>query len=187
MTIILQTERLILRTWEEFDFYAMTSINMDSKVCEFLPGTVNRDDTKAAIARWQKHYHDKGYTLYAVELKSTHEMIGFLGLMTPSFEAHFTPAVEIGWRLASKHWNQGYATEGAKAVLHYAFTQIGLDEVVSFTVVNNLASQRVMEKIGLKHNPIDDFEHPNLDKDSPLKRHVLYRLNRSDYLAIEMR
>lgn len=93
------------------------------------------------------HYKEKGFSLYAVELKNTGEMIGFLGLMPPSFEAHFTPAVEIGWRLSSTHWNQGYATEGAKAVLHYAFTSLNLPEVVSFTAVNNLASRRVMEKL----------------------------------------
>ena len=109
-------------------------------------------------------------------------MIGFLGLMIPSFEAHFTPAVEIGWRLSSTHWNQGYATEGAKAVLHYAFTSLNLPEVVSFTAVNNLASRRVMEKIGLQHNPKDDFDHPKLEQNSPLRRHVLYRLSRADYL-----
>ncbi|CDZ77327.1 Acetyltransferase (GNAT) family protein [Legionella massiliensis] len=108
-------------------------------------------------------------------------MIGFLGLMTPSFDAHFTPAVEIGWRLSSKYWNQGYATEGAKAVLHYAFNCLNIERLVSFTVVNNLASRRVMEKIGMHHNPPDDFEHPRLSVDSPLRKHVLYRLSKEEY------
>ena len=109
-------------------------------------------------------------------------MIGFLGLIPPSFEAHFTPAIEIGWRLASLHWNKGYATEGARAVLDYAFKQLKLDEIVSFTVPHNLASRRVMEKIGMHHNPNDDFDHPKLDQNSPLKRHVLYRIAKIDYL-----
>jgi RimJ/RimL family protein N-acetyltransferase len=122
------------------------------------------------------------FGLYAVELKNTGEMIGFLGLMIPPFEVHFTPAIEIGWRLSSTHWNQGYATEGAKAVLHYAITFLNLPEVVSFTAVNNLASRRVMEKIGLQHNTKDDFDHPKLEQNSPLRRHVLYRLSRADYL-----
>ena len=109
-------------------------------------------------------------------------MIGIIGLMTPSFEAHFTPAIEIGWRLSSNHWNKGYATEGAKAVLRHAFTELNLDGVVSFTAVNNLASRRVMEKIGLKHNSKDDFDHPKLVEDCPLKRHVLYRLSKKDWM-----
>lgn len=181
MSIILQTNRLILRDWEKSDVDPMTKINQDKKVNEFLPGPYTQEQTKAMIDRWQQHYLEKGYGLYAVELKSTHEIIGFLGLMSPSFEAHFTPAIEIGWRLASQHWNQGYATEGAKAVLHYAFIKLRLNEVVSFTVVNNLASRRVMEKIGLKHAFNDDFEHPNLDSTSSLRKHVLYRLKREDY------
>ena len=92
------------------------------------------------------------------------------------------PAIEIGWRLSSQHWNQGFATEGAKAVLEHTFTDLNLDEVVSFTVVNNQSSRRVMEKLGMKHNPNDDFDHPELGEDSPLKRHVLYRLSKKDWL-----
>jgi len=110
-----------------------------------------------------------------VELKSTGEMIGFCGLFIPSFQAHFTPAVEIGWRLAAHQWNLGYATEAAKAVLKYAFETLKLKEIVSFTAVDNVRSRRVMEKIGLRHNPADDFDHPNLEKLHPLCRHVLYR------------
>ena len=137
--------------------------------------------TAAMIERFKQHYGEHGFSLYAVELKATHEFIGWTGLLIPSFEAHFTPAVEIGWRLASSHWNQGYATEAARAVLHYAFTELNLNEIVSFTVVNNKASRRIMEKIGLHHNPQDDFDHPNLEKTSPLCRHVLYRLTRQKY------
>lgn len=185
MTIILETKRLILRTWLDSDLEAMSKINEDTKVCEFLPGPFDKKQTQTMIESWMLHYQQKGYGIYAVELKSTHEMIGFLGLWTPTFEAHFTPAVEIAWRLASKHWNQGYATEGAQAVLDYAFNQVGLNEIVSFTVVNNLPSQRVMQKIGLKHNPLDDFDHPNIDKESPLRRHVLYSLKRTDYIKMK--
>lgn len=177
---ILESERLILRTFEETDLDAMTTINQDPKVCEYLPSIGSREETQGLISRIIKHHQEKGFSLYAVELKNTGEMLGFIGLITPSFEAHFTPAVEIGWRLSSKYWNQGYATEGALAVLHYAFTVLQIPEIVSFTVVNNHASRRVMEKIGLKHNPDDDFDHPKLDQDSPLKRHVLYRLSKKD-------
>lgn len=179
---ILETQRLILRSFQMTDLDAMAAIDADPKVCEFLPTLGTRENTTAGIQRIMSHQQQKGYSLYAVELKATHEMIGWIGLMTPSFEAHFTPAIEIGWRLASRHWNQGYATEGAKAVLDYAFTTLGLEEVVSFTVENNLASRRVMEKIGLHHDVKGDFNHPKLPGHK-LERHVLYRLKRSGYLT----
>lgn len=179
---ILETKRLILRSLQMTDLDSMAAIDADPKVCEFLPALGTRDNTAANIQRIISHEQQKGYSLYAVELKTTHEMIGWIGLLTPSFEAHFTPAVEIGWRLASQHWNQGYATEGAKAVLDYALTTLGLEEIVSFTVKNNLASRRVMEKIGLHRAPKDDFNHPRLPGHK-LEKHVLYRLTRSEYLS----
>lgn len=174
---ILETDRLVLRTFAITDLDAQAAIDQDPKVCEFLPAVGTRAATEAGIQRIIQHQEQKGFSLYAVELKSNHEMIGWIGLITPSFEAHFTPAIEIGWRLASKHWNKGYATEGAKAILDYAFNTLGLNEVVSFTAINNLASRRVMEKIGLLHDPKDDFNHPRLAGHS-LERHVLYRLKR---------
>lgn len=183
MSIILQTDRLTLRTWEDSDTTPMTQINLDKQVHQFLGVVADRQQTQAMITRWIKHYQEKGYSLYAVELKASHELIGFIGIITPNFEAHFTPAIEIGWRLSSKHWNQGYATEGAKAVLQYAFTQLGLEEIVSFTATTNLASQRVMQKIGLQQDKKGTFDHPNIDKDSPLMPHVLYRLKRSEYTS----
>ncbi|VEG90907.1 GNAT family N-acetyltransferase [Legionella spiritensis] len=179
---VLETDRLILRTWEEGDLEAMAVIDQDPEVRRYLPGQGSPEETRAAIQRFNRHFHEKGYSLYAVELKETREMIGFLGLMTPSFEAHFTPATEIGWRLSAKHWNRGYATEGAKAVLHYAFTGLGFADIVSFTVVDNKASRRVMEKIGLRHNAEDDFNHPKLAPGDPLRPHVLYRLSKEEYL-----
>ncbi|KTD11053.1 acetyltransferase [Legionella gratiana] len=177
----LETKHLILRSFQMTDLDAMASIDADPKVCEFLPALGTRDNTTAGIQRIMSHEQQKGYSLYAVELKVTHEMIGWVGLITPSFEAHFTPAVEIGWRLASSHWNKGYATEGAKAVLDYAFTILGLEEVVSFTTEKNVASRRVMEKIGLQYDPKDDFNHPKLSGHK-LERHALYRLKRTEYL-----
>ena len=180
--IILETKRLILRTWQDDDIDPMTLINQDPKVCEFLPGVGDRKATIAGAERINKHFQDHGFSLYAVELKSTHEMIGWTGLMIPSFESHFTPAVEIGWRLASEHWNKGYATEAATAVLGYAFTTLNFNEVVSFTVVNNKASRRVMEKIGLQYHSHDDFDHPKISIEHPLCRHVLYRLSKNAYL-----
>jgi len=181
MTII-ETEHLILRTWKEEDIEPMTAIDKDPLVCKYFPALGNREATLAFIKGNTEFYHQHGFMFYAVELKSTHEMIGFIGLKRPSFEAHFTPAIEIGWRLASKHWNKGYATEGAKVALNYGFNQLNLDEIVSFTVVDNIPSRRIMEKIGMHHNPTDDFDHPKLAQGNPLRRHVLYRLCKIDYL-----
>lgn len=176
--IILKTNRLILRIFEERDIDSMSLINQDPIVCEFLPALGNRESTEKLIRFFIQHQKDHGFSPYAVELKSTGEMIGWCGLMIPSFDAHFTPAVETGWRLASQHWNQGYATETAKAVLKYAFDQLKLNEVVSFTTIDNMRSRRVMEKIGLHHNPEDDFDHPKIEKTHPLCRHVLYRISK---------
>lgn len=118
----------------------------------------------------------RGFTLYAAELLVSGDFIGFIGLSVPTFEAHFTPCVEIGWRLAAAYWNRGLATEGARAVLRHGFEALGLAEVVAFTVPGNLASRRVMEKIGMTHDPGEDFEHPRLPEGHALRRHVLYRV-----------
>jgi RimJ/RimL family protein N-acetyltransferase len=182
--IILETERLILRTWQESDLQPMFEINQDPKVMGYFPSLQDLQTTKNFIAKISKHYDKYGYSLYVVELKATGEMIGFVGLLhrtKAEFDAPFMPATEIGWRLSSKHWNKGYATEAARAVLEYGFTQLGLDEIVSFTVVNNKPSRRVMEKIGFHHNPKDDFDHTKLEADSPLCRHVLYRLSKLEH------
>lgn len=178
--IIFKTKRLILKTWKEQDLDSMSAINQDPLVCEFLPKIGDRAATKALIQRFINNYKKYGFTAYAVELKSNGEFIGFVGLLVTSFEAHFTPAVEIAWRLDSKCWGKGYATEAAKAIIDFAFTTLKLEEVVSFTVENNIRSRRVMEKIGMHHNPHDDFNHPKLSKNSPLCRHVLYRLSRRE-------
>jgi len=180
---ILETKRLILRTWQDDDLEPMTAINQDPKVMEYFPSIQDRDSTYCFIECVKKHQEQHGFSLYALALKPTGEMIGFVGLQYAQFNAHFTPAVEVGWRLAFEHWKKGYATEAAQAVLHYAFTQLDLDEIVSFTTSGNIASQRVMEKIGLHHNKKDDFDHPKLSTISPLCRHVLYRITKQEYLA----
>jgi spectinomycin phosphotransferase len=194
--IILTTNRLILRTWKESDIPLMAAISSDPLVMEHFPSTQDMAATRALIDHINQHYEKFGYALYAVELKDAldpslkHEgtgFIGFVGLNVPTFEIpHFQPTslpiVEIGWRLSSKHWGKGYATEAAKAVLHYAFTELKLNEVISFTVTANTNSRRVMEKIGLHHSEKDDFDHPKLEEESPLKRHVLYRLTKNEYI-----
>ena len=185
--IILSTERLILRTWKPSDIPLMAAISSNPLVMEHFPATQDIAATQALVNHINQHYEKFGYALYAVETKDTHEFIGFVGLNHPPFEIpNFQPTslpiVEIGWRLSSKHWGKGYATEAAKAVLHYAFTELNLIEIISFTVAANIKSRRVMEKIGLHHSENDDFDHPKLEENSPLKQHVLYRLTRTEHM-----
>lgn len=182
MTNIIETERLILRTWIKEDAEAYFQINQDPKVIELLRGPLTMEQVNDFIPAVNNHQDKHGYTLWAVELKETSELMGFIGLNYTDWESHFTPAVEVGWRLGSQFWGKGFATEGAKASLEYGFKQCGLKEIVSFTVPANTRSVRVMEKIGLKRDLNGEFAHPKVDDASPLKRHVLYRLTREDYL-----
>lgn len=186
---ILTTERLILRTWKPSDVSLMAAISSDPLVMEHFPATQDLAATQKLVDHINQQYEKFGYTLYAVEIKDSHEFIGFVGLNNidfkiPSLASLTLPLVEIGWRLTSQHWGKGYATEAAKTVLHYAFTELNLPEIFSFTVVANTKSQRVMEKIGLHYSASDDFDHPKLDEQSPLRRHVLYRLTYEEYLEM---
>ena len=183
MVVILETSRLIFRTWQDQDLDLMLQINQDANVMEYFPGLQGLETTQNFIQKVRDHFDKFGFSLYAVVRKDNEEFIGFIGLMTVDFDAHFTPATEIGWRLGSKHWGLGFATEGAKAILDHSFRVIELPEIVSFTSKDNARSIRVMQKIGLKYNSMDDFDHPKLDTTSPLRQHVLYRLSRSHYLG----
>ncbi len=175
----IETTRLFLRPWRDADREPFARMNADPRVMEFFPALLSAEESNAMIDRAEAHFARHGFGPFAAELHSTGEFIGYIGLAVPAFEAHFTPCVEIGWRLAVEHWGSGLATEGASAVLSHAFTTFALDEVVSFTVPANLRSRRVMEKLGMTHDPAEDFDHPNLSVDHPLRRHVLYRLRRS--------
>jgi RimJ/RimL family protein N-acetyltransferase len=181
MTTIAETKRLILRTWKPEDANAYFKINQDPQVIELLQGPLTMEQVNDFINSANKHQAKHGYALWAVELKQTGELLGFIGLKYTAWDAHFTPAVEIGWRLGSQHWGMGYATEGAKAALAYGFKRCGLKEIVSFTVTANVRSMRVMEKIGLKRDIDGDFAHPKLPVEHHLSRHILYRLSVMDY------
>jgi len=174
--------RLLLRSFEDRDASPFATINADPRVMEHFPSTLTRAESDASVLRIRQHAEARGFGLFAVELTSSQELIGFTGLTTVGFEAHFTPAIEIGWRLAAEHWGHGYATEAARAVLQFGFEQLKLPELVSFTVPQNQRSRRVMEKIGMRHDPKDDFDHPRLPEGHPLRRHVLYRIDRVDFM-----
>jgi len=175
----LETERLILRPWREADREPFARLNADPAAMEFFPARLSRAESDQGVDRIEKHFRDHGFGLFAVEVRLDGAFIGFIGLNVPRFVAHFTPCVEIGWRLAAQYWGQGLATEGARAALRYGFETAALDEIVAFTVPENLRSRRVMEKLGMTHDSVDDFDHPNLPESHPMCRHVLYRLKRN--------
>jgi RimJ/RimL family protein N-acetyltransferase len=174
---LIETERLLLRNWEKRDREPFAQMNNDVRVMEFMPGCLSAVESNFFAERIESHFREHGYGLYAAELRTEHIFIGFVGLLVPKFQAHFTPCVEIGWRLAADYWGRGLATEGAQAIVQHAFEVLDLKSLVSFTVPANVRSRRVMEKIGMNRNPSDDFDHPNLPVGHPLRRHVLYRLS----------
>ena len=174
----LRTPRLLLRRWREADRAPFAALNADPRVTEFL-GALTREESDAFAGRIEDYLERRGFGLWAVEVPGVAPFVGFVGLAVPHYEAAFTPCVEVGWRLASEHWGRGYATEGARAALAFGFEELGLAEIVSYTVPANLRSRRVMEKLGMIRNPEEDFDHPHLPEGHPLQRHVLYRLART--------
>lgn len=175
---VLTTERLVLRRWRESDYEPFAEMNADPRVMEFMPALLSGTQSDTLIHRISNGFERHGFGLCAAEHRSTGAFIGFIGLSVPTFEAHFTPAVEIGWRLGSAWWGQGLATEGAREILRYAFEEVALPSLVSFTVPANVRSRRVMEKLGMAHDSSDDFDHPGVPPGHPLRRHMLYRLRR---------
>ncbi len=173
---ILITDRLILREWRNEDHEPFARMNADPRVMEFMPALLSPEESNRFVQRIATHFREHGFGLYAVQLKSEPTFLGFTGLSVPSFQAAFTPCVEIGWRLAAEAWGKGYATEAARAVVDHAFEKLGLEDLVSFTVPANLRSRRVMEKLGMRHDVADDFDHPLIPAGDRLRRHVLYRL-----------
>jgi RimJ/RimL family protein N-acetyltransferase len=173
---MITTDRLILRKWRQADLEVFAELNSCPQVCEFLTKQLTRLESDELARKIIAHFKDHGFGLFAVERVDTGEFIGFTGLSIPSFDAHFMPAVEIGWSLGFEHWGNGFATEAARAVVNYAFEKLQLQEIVSFTTAYNIQSRRVMDKIGMTHDANGDFDHPSLDESHPLKAHVLYRL-----------
>ena len=156
-------------------------MNADAAVMEFMSKRLTAEESDVLADRIQKWLAEHGFGLFAAELRETGSFIGFVGLSAPAFESHFTPCVEIGWRLAREFWGSGYATEGAYAVLRLAFMSLELPEVVSFTAALNERSRRVMERLEMVRNTKDDFDHPLLSATDPLRPHVLYRLARAKW------
>lgn len=174
----IRTERLVLRRWRDEDVEPFAAMNADPRVMEFFPKLATREETAAMVGRLRAHFEAHGFAMWALELPGIEPFIGFAGLVHVSFEAPFTPAVELGWRLAHAHWGRGYATEAARAALRVGFERVGLREIVAFAAAGNRRSTRVMEKLGMTRDPAGDFDHPRSPPDSPHQRHVLYRIAR---------
>ncbi len=174
----LRTRRVLLRQWRDADREPFAALNADRQVMQHFPNALSRAESDALVDRIMADMAERGWGLWVVEITETSAFAGFVGLSLATFEAPFTPAVEIGWRLARAQWGKGLATEAGRAVLDYGFGHAGLEEIVSFTSSANLRSQRVMERLGMVRNPTDDFEHPGLPQGHHLRPHVLYRITR---------
>ncbi len=177
----LESARLVLRQWRDDDLTEFAAMCADPQVMRYFPALLSRLESAALIGRIRGHFNEFGFGLWALERKDTGAFIGFTGLLNVSFEAPFAPAVEIGWRLARRHWGLGFASEAAWTSLRAGFGQLGLEEVVSFTAQHNLPSEKVMQAIGMQRDLFGDFDHPRLPQGHALQRHVLYRISRDQW------
>ncbi len=176
----IRTERLLLREWRDEDAEPLAKMSADAAVMEHLGGPMSRAESDAAMMRCRAR-RAAGMGPWALEAPGVASFVGFVGLMHTSFEAPFTPCVEVLWRLAREHWGKGYASEAARASLREGFEVHELDAIVSFTVLANVRSQRVMERIGMTRSHRDDFDHPMVPVGSPLRPHILYRITRDEW------
>ncbi|MCL2896736.1 GNAT family N-acetyltransferase [Brenneria tiliae] len=174
--------RLILRQWQQVDRGAFAAICADPQAMEFLLPLPTVDDSNGWIDRQIAHQSTHGFCFWALEDKTTGDFIGTAGLVRIGYDAHFTPAVEIGWRIARKFWGKGYAPEAARAALAFGFRQLKLDEIVATTVAANVKSRRIMAKLGMTHDAADDFDYPRVPDGHPLKSVMLYRLSREQWM-----
>lgn len=175
--IFFETERLLLRTWKQSDEEVYIKMNQDKEVMKYFPQLLTQEATLDHIQKIDTHFQEFGYGLYAMELKDSNQFIGFTGFSHPSFNAHFTPCIEIGWRINASYWQMGLGTEAAKACLNFGFQHLGFEEIYSFTSIHNLPSEKLMQKIGMEK--LQEFDHPKLATSEYLCRHVLYHIKRS--------
>lgn len=166
---IIRTDRLILRQWSSIDLELFARLNADPKVMEYFPSVLTREESHASLQFAYNHIEKYGWGKWAVILIETGEFIGRIGLENVDVEVSFSPNIELGYRLAFEHWGKGYALEGANAVLQYGFNHLKLNEIVAFTPVQNIRSQRVVERIGMHHDSKDDFDHPKLPEGHSLR------------------
>jgi RimJ/RimL family protein N-acetyltransferase len=179
----LDTDRLHLRRWRFFDRAPFAAMNADPEVMAHYPSPLTEAESDAFVDRIRAHFDEHGFGLWALEVAGRGEFIGYTGLVVQTFEAPFNPSVEVGWRLTRSAWGKGYAVEAARAAVADGFERVGLDEIVSMTAVTNERSQAVMRRLGMTHDPADDFDHPRVPEGNPLRRHVLHRLPRARWVG----
>ena len=177
-----ETERLWLRQWRSTDRVPFAALNADPNVMRFFPAPLTRAESDAMVDRCEAYIAERGWGFWAVETKATSEFIGMAGLHVTAPELPFSPCVEIGWRLAEKHWGKGFATEAARGALRVGFERLGVPEIVSFTAVNNVRSRAVMERLGMLEAQ-DTFDHPAIPLGHALCKHCLYRCSRERWLS----
>jgi RimJ/RimL family protein N-acetyltransferase len=174
----LESDRLLLRPWRDEDVRHWVAMSVDPRVMEFFPSTYDVDFATKMAQTLRERLEADGYGWWVLEAKNVSPFVGVIALQSVPFEAAFTPAFEVGWRLKAEYWGRGYATEGATLAARFAFDVLHLDEIVAMTALQNLRSKRVMERLGMTHDPRDDFDHPRLEDGHRLRRHVLWRLSR---------
>ena len=182
--VTLSSGRICLRRWRDEDRETFAAMNSDARVMEFFRSRLSRVESNAMVDSIQKHFREHDFGLWAIEVPGVAPFIGFAGLSVARFSAPFTPCVEVGWRLAFEHWGHGYATEAARLALGYGFGTLALSEVVSFTSTTNHRSRAVMERLGMRRDPAEDFDYPSFPEGHPLRRHVLYRLGSGSYFGL---
>lgn len=175
------TERLVLRQWRDADREPFAAMGADPIVMEHFVGPLDRAASDALIGREMAAIEARGWGLWAVERREDGRFLGFTGLGVLDLDTGTGPVTEIGWRLRADAWGHGYATEAARAALRYGFDTLGADEIVAVTAPANVRSRRVMERLGMTHDPADDFDHPRVPAGHRLQRHVLYRLPRATW------
>lgn len=178
-TLQLETPRLLLRQWQEEDRAPFAAMNADPVVMHFFATPMTREQNDESIKRYRAGFETNGFSFFAAIVRETGEFAGILGLqvmrdLVPNLPQ---PAVEIGWRLNQACQGKGLASEGAAAIVEYAFGQLGLEEVVAITALPNRASRNVMEKLGMTHRPELDFDHPRVPVGHTYQRHTLYSLS----------
>jgi RimJ/RimL family protein N-acetyltransferase len=175
------TARLVLRRWRDDDRAPFAAMNADPDVMRYFPRPLTREESDRLMERIEARFEDERIGQWAVEHRQDGRFLGFTGLAPATFEASFTPAIEVGWRFARFAWGYGYATEAGRAALQFGFEVRHLETILSWTSVTNLPSIAVMKRLGMRRDPADDFDHPLIALGDPLRPHVLYRLDRAEW------